>query len=192
MEMLFGFTIATQVLLALSLVWSIVFPNTRVWPPPQRSSWQFWFTWVGTVISIFGCLALGVLGWGAGGLSLVIRLGIGIPLLVGGITFALWGVRTLSAHASLGLGDQLIEKGPYRYTRNPQYVGDIVALGGWVLLADSPALAWAGLGASSWFFLAPFAEEPWLRVLFGDAYIKYCRTVPRFLGLISDRRSAAA
>jgi len=192
METLFGLTIATQVLLALSLVWSIACPNTRLWPPPQRSSWQFWFTWLGTAISIVGLLALGVLDWGSGGLSLFIRLGIGVPLLVGGISFALWGVRTLSAHASLGLGDQLIEKGPYRYTRNPQYVGDIVALGGWVLLADSPASAWAGLGASSWFILSPFAEEPWLRARFGSAYNKYSQSVPRFLGLVSSRKSAAA
>ena len=191
METLFSLTIATQALLALSLVWSIVRPDTRVWPPPQRSSWQFWFTWAGTGISIFGCLALGVLEWGAGGLSLFVRAGIGIPLLVGGVGFALWGVRTLSAHASLGLGDQLIEKGPYRYTRNPQYVGDIVALGGWVLLADSAASTWAGLGAGSWFILSPFAEESWLRARFGDAYDQYCRTVPRFVGPVSGRRPAA-
>lgn len=192
MKMLFTLTVTIQVFLAFSLGWSILFPSTRVWPPAQRRSWQFWATWVATVVSIFGCLVLGVLGWGTGGISLVFRLSVGLPLIAGGVVFALWGVHTLSTHASLGLGGQLIEAGPYRYSRNPQYVGDLVALAGWALLAASPEAAWACLGASCWFLLAPFAEEPWLHAQFGEAYDMYCRTVPRFLGVPSGTRRAAA
>ena len=80
--------------------------------------------------------------------------------------------------ASLGLGGDFIRRGPYRFTRNPQYVGNVAWFAGYALLSSSEVTAWACAAGSLWFVLAPFAEEPWLRA---EAYEEYRRQVPRFL-----------
>lgn len=84
--------------------------------------------------------------------------------------------------AILALEGPFVEEGPYRYSRNPQYVGDIALPAGYILLTNSLALLLTGLLAIGWFALAPFAEEPWLRARFGRAYEEYLEKVPRFLG----------
>jgi protein-S-isoprenylcysteine O-methyltransferase Ste14 len=176
-------TLVFEALLAGSLVWSIARPSRRIWPPPSRTSWEFLFTWALTLVSLAGCVTVGVLGWNSLGLPAWLRFGVGLTLLVAGASFGLWGVRVLSTHASLGLGGELIRGAPYRVSRNPQYVGNLAALLGWALLAASGPVILVCAGAGLWFVLAPFSEEPWLRGQFGAAYDEYCRETPRFLGV---------
>jgi protein-S-isoprenylcysteine O-methyltransferase Ste14 len=183
-------TLALQAALALSLAVTLVRPTVRVWPPPSPLSWQFYFTWVGTWLHLSGTFLLGVLAWGSVGFPGWVRFGVGAPVLAVGMGSAFWGFHALSTRASLGLGGRLVRGGPYRYSRNPQYVSSFAILAGWGLVsASSPAL-WACLGATVWYFLAPFVEEPWLRAQFGAEYEAYEREVPRFIGL--RRRNAAA
>ena len=129
------------------------------------------------------------IGWASNAFPGWLRLGVGAPLLVSGVGSLLWSVRVLSVHASLGLRGQLVRVGPYRHSRNPQYVSLLAILAGWALLsASSPAL-WACFGAGAWYFLAAFVEEPWLRAQFGAEYDAYARTTPRFIAV--GRRQAA-
>jgi protein-S-isoprenylcysteine O-methyltransferase Ste14 len=183
-------TLAIQAALALSLVVTLVWPTARVWLPPSAHSWQLYFTWVAKGLHLSGVLFLGIFGWGSLGLPGSLRFGLGAPLALLGVGMLLWGVRALSTQGSLGLGSRLVRSGPYRYSRNPQYVSIFLLLGGWALLSASRPALWACLGASAWYFLAPFVEEPWLRAQFGGEYETYTRAVPRFLGL--PRRTAAA
>jgi protein-S-isoprenylcysteine O-methyltransferase Ste14 len=183
-------TLALQAALALSLAVTLVWPAVRVWPPPSARSWQFYFTWVGTWLHLSGAFLLGVLGWGSLGLPSSARFDVGAPLLAAGMGSVFWGVHTLSTHASLGLGGRLVRAGPYRYSRNPQCVSSFAILAGWALASASGLALWACLGASAWYFLAPFVEEPWLRARFGAEYEAYAREVPRFIGL--GRSDAAA
>ena len=75
----------------------------------------------------------------------------------------------------------LVKDGPYRFTRNPQYVADIGMLAGFAVLSNS-FYAWITcLLGMIWFVLAPFTEEPWLRDQFGIEYDLYMKRVPRFL-----------
>ena len=77
----------------------------------------------------------------------------------------------------------LVRAGPYRFTRNPMYVGLTVAYTGGALIVGS----WWPL------LLLPFPlllvvrsivprEERHLAAVFGDDYESYRREVPRFLG----------
>ena len=181
-------TVTCQTLLAGSLVATIARPRWRVWPPPSSRSWQFAFTWVLTAVSFLGTVVVGAAHWNACALPSTFRLGLGLPLLLGGIGFSFWALRTLSVHASLGLRGQLIQHGPYRHTRNPQYVGTVACLLGWAVLTSSVASATACLGCAAWYVLAPFAEEPWLRDRFGPPYERYCVVIPRFLSLRTAAR----
>ena len=181
-RIIFAVAVAGQTLLVGSLVLSILSPTKRIWPPPGRWSWQFWFTWSLTSVALAGGMILGFLDWNRWLFPHWVRLPVGGLLIAAGISFASWGLRTLGSHASLGLGGQLISSGPYRYSRNPEYVGDIVALLGYAIVCNSlVVLVVAALGAT-WLALAPYAEEPWLRRQLGDNYEEYARRVPRFVG----------
>ena len=174
-------TLIAQLLLGGSLVLTLVVPRIRIWPPPRRRSWQYIYTWGLTLVSFAGILTLGFLGWNSFVLEHCLRVPIGFGLIVGSIVLVVWAVRTLGLHASQGLGGTLVESGPYRFSRNPQYVADIAMLAGFAIFANS-TYAWITcLLGMVWFVLAPFTEEPWLRDQFGIEYDLYMKRVPRFL-----------
>ncbi len=179
----FIIVLAIELLLAGSLLASMVWPEKRIWPPPGRFSWQFWWIWSLTILSLLGLFAIAALDGNTFLFAHWSRFVLGGSLFVGGSVFAMWGVVTLSWHASSGLKAKLITTGPYRYTRNPQYVGDFAILLGVAVFSNSllaMILTIVGIGC---FWMAPFAEEPWLRQQYGQAYDEYCRTVPRFFGV---------
>ena len=77
---------------------------------------------------------------------------------------------------------RLVVSGPYRYLRNPMYLGAGLALAGAALFYQALVL-WAYAGG---FLLLMHAfvvayEEPTLRRTFGEDYESYCREVRRWL-----------
>lgn len=181
-DLVFGATLAAELILGALLVLSIARPDARVWPPPHRHSWQYRLVWTLIDAATLGILVVGALDWNGLALDAWARLPVGAVLALGGGALALLGIRHLTWHASLGLEAELVRSGPYRWTRNPQYLGDIVMLVGWAIVFGSlRAGILCALGAA-WFALAPRAEEPWLREQYGEPYERYRREVPRFLG----------
>ena len=76
----------------------------------------------------------------------------------------------------------LVKSGPYRWVRNPMYVGVLSVLFGEAILFHSLALAVMGmLAATAVHLFTVFYEEPTLRRQFGASYEAYLRTVPRWL-----------
>jgi protein-S-isoprenylcysteine O-methyltransferase Ste14 len=72
--------------------------------------------------------------------------------------------------------------GPYRYSRNPMYLGVLAAILGWLLAFQTAALLIYGLAVAAAFNLFVIGyEEPHLRRLFGAEYDAYRRRVPRWL-----------
>lgn len=85
--------------------------------------------------------------------------------------------------------DELIERGVYRWSRNPQYVGYALFLGGVSLIAMSIwAFSLALLFALFIHCYIVSVEEPHLRAAFGKAYEAYVNRTARYLGLPSRRR----
>jgi len=77
---------------------------------------------------------------------------------------------------------KLVVDGAYRYVRNPMISGVVLILFGEALgLWSAPHFAWAVLFLFINAIYIPLLEEPLLRQRFGDAYIDYCRHVPRIL-----------
>jgi protein-S-isoprenylcysteine O-methyltransferase Ste14 len=77
--------------------------------------------------------------------------------------------------------EPFVAVGPYRYSRNPMYLGVVLIVFGAGLLTASPLLLlWSGaLLAWYWFVLIPF-EERELLALFGEGYAHYRAKVPKF------------
>lgn len=76
----------------------------------------------------------------------------------------------------------LVTDGPYRYTRNPMYVGMLVILTGWgiYLAVLTPFLL---LPVFVWVLTVQqiIPEESYLDAKFGDCYRSYKQQVPRWL-----------
>lgn len=164
-----------------AIFWSIAFPAQRLWPPLRYSSCTPVFVWVPT-FTLFGILlALGVLGWGETALTPQARIGLGVPLIVIG-NVAVWvEVYRFGIRQTGGEVGKLKTDGLYRFTRNPQYVGDIAMVLGWMLLTAAPLVFLVGAAAIIVLLIAPLAEEPWLRKTYGPPYEQYCKRVRRFL-----------
>jgi protein-S-isoprenylcysteine O-methyltransferase Ste14 len=101
--------------------------------------------------------------------------------MIVGATIFLTALYTLSINTSLGLKGKLITKGPYRYSRNPQYIGAVLFFSGTMLLFNSFYAVVIGIIGNVWFLLIPFTEEPWLKKQFKEEYDDYCKKVPRFI-----------
>ena len=100
--------------------------------------------------------------------------------MLGGL-LASSGMVTVGWRNTSGLKGGFISAGPYRFTRNPQYLGDIVFFVGVGVIANSAYLWIAHLLLALVFVVAPLTEEPWLEEQYGEAYREYRRRVPRFL-----------
>jgi protein-S-isoprenylcysteine O-methyltransferase Ste14 len=75
-----------------------------------------------------------------------------------------------------------VATGPYRYVRNPMYIGAILALLGGGLIVGSPSILLLALGF--WLIAHLFVllyEEPALTARFGETYERYRSRVNRWL-----------
>ena len=180
-----------EVVLVASLILSILRPESRLWPPPPGSRWALAWMWDWTVAASGAGLVLAIVDYGSWILDdrSWILIGCAAAAIGAGITD--WGIRTLGRETSVGLPGVFSAAGPYRWTRNPQYLGDILMTVGVVLVADSWRVAALGAGGIACLLLAPLAEERWLIERYGDDYERYRKRVPRLLGRRSSPESCA-
>jgi protein-S-isoprenylcysteine O-methyltransferase Ste14 len=132
----------------------------------------------------------------------IVRPAIAVPQVAGmligavGAAVALWCIFTF---ATVGRGTpapfdpprRLVIRGPYRFVRNPMYIGAGLALVSAALFYQSLPL----LGYAALFFLAAHVfvmlyEEPTLRRTFGQEYEAYCRQVRRWWPRASTPRDS--
>jgi len=125
---------------------------------------------------------------------------IGVPQVAGmviggaGAVIALWCIFTF---ASIGRGTpapfdpprRLVIRGPYRFVRNPMYIGAALALAGAAMYYHSLGLlAYAGAFLIAVHLFVIGYEELTLRRTFGEEYEAYCRHTRRWLPMITHRQ----
>ena len=112
---------------------------------------------------------------------------VAMVMVAGGVALALWCVLTF---ALVGKGTpapfdpprRLVIVGPYRFVRNPMYLGAGLALLGLALYYGSASLfGFVGLFLLIVFLFIVGYEEPTLRRTFGADYEAYTKRVGRFL-----------
>jgi len=163
------------------IIWSIFFPKKRIWPPPKKWSWQYLLTWILFLI-IFPLNILFIfIDWDTWIISTPFRFHLAIPLIILGTILFFWGIITLGLKNTSGIRDQFITTGPYRFTRNPQYLGDIILFIGIIIFSNSIYVLVTNFLLSLIFVITPWAEEVWLEEQYGNNYIEYKKKVPRFL-----------
>jgi protein-S-isoprenylcysteine O-methyltransferase Ste14 len=123
-------------------------------------------------------------GWSAGrpgaaNLVGVIPLGAGATLLV-------WAISSHYRNAPQGwkisfAQDYLLESGPYRFSRNPMYVGEAAIWTGWAILFGSVPVATGLLVIAGVQAVSVRVEERALKRRWGAAYDAYRERVPRWI-----------
>lgn len=110
----------------------------------------------------------------------------GFPLALG-IVLLCWCVREfyVSGRGTLAPWEpprSLVVSGPYRWSRNPMYVGVLLILSGWALGYRSLSLAiYAAAIAIAFQLRIVYYEEPFLARTQSDTWQGYKSRVPRWL-----------
>jgi len=77
--------------------------------------------------------------------------------------------------------DRIVDEGPYRWVRNPMYLGHLIFFAGLALTLGS----WIALAVLAvhvvWFDRRVREDEAHLAQLFGEPYREYCRRVKRWI-----------
>jgi protein-S-isoprenylcysteine O-methyltransferase Ste14 len=153
-------------LLLKNLIFTVLVPGTATVLVP-------WWVLAGT-----GRAALPAVGW------------LQVLALVPAVTalgIYLWCVRDFivvgrGTPAPIDPPKALVDRGLYRVTRNPMYVGVLSMILAEALFFTSPwLLAYAAALFTVFHSFVVFYEEPTLRRLFGQAYSDYTTRVPRWL-----------
>src|SRR5680860_7386 len=159
--------------LLIFLVWSVAVPKKRIWPAPSWLSIGFWVVWIGIIAIFIGLVYVAVLDFDTWILSNQVRYFLGIPIFVIGTLYSFWAIGLMGAKNTLGIENGFVDKGPYRYCRNPQYAGDILILIGTILFVNSELFTVPAVLSIIGFWLMPLPEESWLKERYGATYEKY-------------------
>jgi protein-S-isoprenylcysteine O-methyltransferase Ste14/pimeloyl-ACP methyl ester carboxylesterase len=112
---------------------------------------------------------------------------IALVLLIPGIALLLWCVRDflVTGKGTLAPWDPprwLVSSGPYRFSRNPMYVGVSLILLGWSIAFESwDLVVYALIVLTAFHLRVVFSEEPWLARTHGRKWDHYVTKVPRWL-----------
>jgi protein-S-isoprenylcysteine O-methyltransferase Ste14 len=151
----------------------------------------FWAPWIeawhiGRRISLLEWLALelsrtGVVSFAAATPLLLITAGL---IAASAVLFRVWGTAYLGAgtvNSATMVAGKVMADGPYRYVRNPLYIGV------WCMVIAMTFLMPVTGAAFSAIFITIFAirlargEEAFLTARLGEPYRAYLRAVPRFI-----------
>jgi steroid 5-alpha reductase family enzyme len=101
-----------------------------------------------------------------------------------------WGTSYLQAEVMRDAHvrtERLLADGPYRYTRNPLYLGNIFMAMGLGLMASRTGFVVLTTGLTVFLLRLILREETELREHQGEAFLRYCAAVPRLLPSLSPR-----
>lgn len=140
------------------------------------------------VLSIFICILLTKLDAliGARSFQSLLTMFLGAVFLLVGISLRFWATALFHQHDMrvLNLTPQktFLKEGPYRFSRNPLYVGIVSIFFGAALFFGSPsAIVAAVLNFFFWDIALRKFEEKDLEHVFGATYAEYKKAVPRWI-----------
>jgi len=174
-------------LLIILLIYALGFWAPWTWTqgrfgPPATTAWL--------------ALATMLARWGWLHLDQATLLVTGLAILFGfvGAVLRVWGTAFLGAsivHAGPMLAGSVMAAGPYRYVRNPLYLGSwFLGLSIAFLMPPSGALVFVVV-LGLFYFRLILGEEDFLTGQIGGAYVEYRRQVPRLVPSLLPRIAAS-
>ena len=151
----------------------------------------FWAPWIeawhiGRRISLLEWLALELSRTGIASFSIATTALLVLAVLIAakGVLFRVWGAAYLgpsTVQSTSMLAGGVMAAGPYRYMRNPLYIGlwcMVIAL---AFLMPVTGAAFAVILIAVFVLRLTLGEEAFLTAKLGDPYVAYLRAVPRFI-----------
>jgi protein-S-isoprenylcysteine O-methyltransferase Ste14 len=130
------------------------------------------------------------MGWVGFSTGTILFLALGIVMALAAALLRTWGSAYLGASVVFDgnlLGAQVVAAGPYRYMRNPLYLGTFLHTLALSLLMPPSGAVFCIVLIGLFQFRLIAAEEPFLLERFGESYREYCARVPRLLPALSPR-----
>lgn len=134
------------------------------------------------------------LGWLSLDQATVAITSIAILLVFAGAALRIWGAAYLGSSVvqsgEMHAG-RVVASGPYRFVRNPLYLGTgLFSLGLSILMPPSGAAVFL-LATFVFYFRLILGEESFLAAQLGDSYREYCVRVPRIVPSLAPRIGAS-
>jgi protein-S-isoprenylcysteine O-methyltransferase Ste14 len=133
-------------------------------------------------------------GWLSFNAATIVVLLLGIIWALKGAIVRTWGTAYLSPsvvqdHAMHGEG--IIAAGPFRYVRNPLYLGNLFHTFALALLMPPTGAVFCILAIGIFQLRLIAAEESFLTAKLGEPYLAYCAQVPRLIPALTPRLPAS-
>jgi protein-S-isoprenylcysteine O-methyltransferase Ste14 len=171
----------------------------RVWIMTLIIALGFWAPWTewlnfGTRTTTWLWLGFqfGALGVSATtGIFLSTTLAIAIAAAAAGIR--LWGTAYLGTNTVTNRemkADRVLADGPYRYVRNPLYIGSFLTMAAISILMPTSGTVFALVLLTIFLFRLILGEEAFLAAQLGSSYRQYLHAVPRLIPSLRPRVAA--
>lgn len=121
-------------------------------------------------------------------------LGFAIVFAFAAALLRTWGSAYIGADVMLDhhlRGDAVVADGPYRYMRNPLYLGTFFNTLALAVLMPATGAVFTIVAAALFLARLITAEESFLTERLGAAYVEYCRRVPRTIPALRPRVPAS-
>ena len=156
------------------------FGESDYYPLAERSR-SFYVFWGVSHLLNLSLVGIGYLQWQTLGVPTALQV-VAIAVFVLGVVIVVAASLDLGIEETRGMAGALQTGGCYGYSRNPQYVGYLLATVAYPVWTAAPLTIPLAAIYFCWWFLFPIAEEPWLREEYGAAYDRYAERVPRYVG----------
>ena len=129
-------------------------------------------------------------GWISFSTATIVVLLLGIVWAFKGAFLRTWGTAYLSPSVvqdSALHGEGVIAAGPYRYVRNPLYLGNLIHTFALALLMPPSGAIFCIIAIGIFQLRLIAAEESFLSAKLGAPYLAYCAKVPRLMPALAPR-----
>ncbi len=161
----------------------------------------FWAPWIevchiGRRISLLEWLALELSRTGLVSFAVATPLLLIIASLIAAkaVLFRVWGTAYLgtgTVNSGSMVAGKVMADGPYRYVRNPLYIGLWCMVIAMTFLMPVTGAAFSAILITIFAIRLTLGEEAFLRVKLGEPYLAYLKAVPRFIPRLRGAPSAA-
>ena len=169
--------LASATILSVLMALSFYRRNFRFWPPGSRNAkWLiYWILSTANMISITLLLLHELRN-----LSITLNAVSSVLMIFSGLVISLVAIKQLGLTKTSGIEGEFKEEGLYRYSRNPQVLGNLMTLFGAVSLLQGIRAIAVCFFTGLWLITMVFSEEQWLQERYGEEYLDYRKRIPRF------------
>lgn len=162
--------------LVVLIATSVYSANFRFWPPGSRN-WKWLTYWT---LSTANMVSITLLLLPEFATLFTLNGFFSVLLILSGLIISFIAIKQLGLEKTSGIEGEFSNEGLYRYSRNPQVLGNLVTLFGAALLLQTVEGVLVCFLTGLWLITMVFAEEQWLQQIYDEKYAEYRQRTPRF------------